>query len=416
MVRIKGRTLAHYFMRLEVAYHEAIALVGFMIFMIIYSQIISGIMLAQSLFFDPMNIPLSREEESHENLYIDEWFYIHERGVDYLMFFLFFHLFRKMYLTTFNLEQESAWKSGVFIFLLVQVTTFFGLVLCCTHLSDITLTIATNAFQTFFMFVGKLYWLLFTDQTLNSDTVVRMAQCHYWLGIITGYFAIDHGIDMHHDWKTEYSLDGITNELSWYDEAFANEVGKFKEAIVVLTIICLYLFTSPEALSYEIFMWGDVGMQVDVRFYGVAPHWYFRPYMAWLITCPYHYSGILGLVMFFVCFYYQPNIVGRRPDAPYGKIKAALMEIVFWIKLKVKKNLIILTKITPDFDLYYQLTYAIFLTFMWYAFSYLPYGRFFNRLGGNPANFVMYAYIYIYLGTNYLRAPQTYFLFQKNAV
>ena len=87
-MRIKGRTLAHYFMRLEVAYHEAIALVGFMIFMIIYSQIVSGIMLAQSLFFDPMNIPLSREEESHENLYIDEWFYVHERGVDYLMFFL----------------------------------------------------------------------------------------------------------------------------------------------------------------------------------------------------------------------------------------------------------------------------------------------------------------------------------------
>jgi len=28
----------------------------------------------------------------------------------------------------------------------------------------------------------------------------------------------------------------------------------------------------PEALSYEIFMWGDIGLMPDVRFYGVAPH------------------------------------------------------------------------------------------------------------------------------------------------
>ena len=152
------------------------------------------------------------------HIYIDEWFYIHERGVDYLMFFMFFHLFRKMYVTSFNLEQEAAWKSGVFVFLLVQVTTFFGLVLCCTHLSDITLTIATNAFQTFFFFKGKLYWLLFTDQTLNSDTVVRMAQSHYLLGLITGYFTLDHGVDMHHDWKVENSFDGMTAELAWCDE------------------------------------------------------------------------------------------------------------------------------------------------------------------------------------------------------
>jgi hypothetical protein len=38
------------------------------------------------------------------------------------------------------------------------------------------------------------------------------------------------------------------------------------------TLIFFYLYTDPEALSYEIFMWGDIGMVTDVRFYGVAPH------------------------------------------------------------------------------------------------------------------------------------------------
>lgn len=48
----------------------------------------------------------------------------------------------------------------------------------------------------------------------------------------------------------------------------------------IITVIFFFMYTEPEALSYEIFMWGDIGMVTDVRFYGVAPHWYFRPFMA----------------------------------------------------------------------------------------------------------------------------------------
>jgi len=32
------------------------------------------------------------------------------------------------------------------------------------------------------------------------------------------------------------------------------------------------MFVDPEALTYENFMWGDIGIMTDVRFYGVAPH------------------------------------------------------------------------------------------------------------------------------------------------
>jgi hypothetical protein len=31
------------------------------------------------------------------------------------------------------------------------------------------------------------------------------------------------------------------------------------------------LYDENEALSYEIFMWGDIGLMTDVRYYGVAP-------------------------------------------------------------------------------------------------------------------------------------------------
>jgi len=85
------------------------------------------------------------------------------------------------------------------LFLLAQVVIFLGLVLCATHLSDITLTIASNAFHTFCFFIGKLYWLVFTDQTLNSDTMTRLAYLHYTLAFVLGYLGVFHGVDMHYD-------------------------------------------------------------------------------------------------------------------------------------------------------------------------------------------------------------------------
>ena len=155
---------------------------------------------------------------------------------------------------------------------MIQVVIFLGLVLCCTHLSDITLTIASNAFHTFCFFIGKLYWMFFTDQALNSDTVTRLAYAHYTLAFILTYYSVHHGVDMHYDWKAEATYDGVKQELMWFDEALTNEIGKSIEFLLAIGLICFFLYAEPEALSYEIFMWGDVGMIVDVRFYGVAPH------------------------------------------------------------------------------------------------------------------------------------------------
>jgi quinol-cytochrome oxidoreductase complex cytochrome b subunit len=84
-------------------------------------------------------------------------------------------------------------------FLLIQGVVFFGLVLCCTHLSEITLTIAANALHTFFFFKGKAYWWLFTDRLLNTDTMIRLAYAHYLAAFFLAFLGLIHGIDMHYD-------------------------------------------------------------------------------------------------------------------------------------------------------------------------------------------------------------------------
>jgi quinol-cytochrome oxidoreductase complex cytochrome b subunit len=153
-----------------------------------------------------MLIPTSRDEEDLDDLYTDDFFYLHERGVDFIFISMLIHLGRKIYLRSFIREQETAWKNGSLLFLIIHVTTFFGLSLCCTHLSDITLTIAANIIQTFTFKYGKLYYFLFTDQTLNCDTIIRCAYMHYILGFACLLLGFVHANTMHYDYK-DMSLD-----------------------------------------------------------------------------------------------------------------------------------------------------------------------------------------------------------------
>lgn len=171
-------------------------------------------------------------------------------------------------------------------------------------------------------------------------------------------------------------------------------------ALVFLTVVFVTLFEEVEALSYEIFMWGDIGLVGDVRYYGVAPHWYFRPFMAWLIACPFHKAGIFGLVYFFVSLYFQPSLHGSSEQAGYGKRALMLLGWLFGRDDMFSSEYTFL-----ESNLYYQLVYFFFIWCALYTTSFLPYGRFFNRLGGNWGFLWAYFFVFFYLGFRFLRRP-----------
>lgn len=333
----------------------------------------SGIMISFSLNCDPMNIPMSRNEEDMEDLYTDDFFWMHERGVDYSYILIYSHMFRKFQLGSFNKKQEGAWKTGVFLLLFLHVVTFFGLVLCCTHLSEVTLTIAANMLHSAVMKYGKIYWWVFPNQELNVDTVMRLMYAHYVTAFLLLAAAIYHSLEMHYDWKDSVHDESQKHEFSWFDDVIKNEVLAYLQVLTYVALISLYLYKSSEPASTELFMWGDVGAVSEIRFYGVTPHWYFRAYMSWLIVCPHHYLGLGGLLFFMLSLYYQPQIKNINRGANGFVVWTNSPTIVF-------------------------LNVAFVLSIL-YAVSYLPYGKFFNRLGGNPATLASFSFILIFLST-----------------
>jgi quinol-cytochrome oxidoreductase complex cytochrome b subunit len=327
-----------------------------------------------------MLIPLSRDEEDINDLYNDDFFWIHERGVDFIFIFLFLHLLRKLFLNSYIKEQEIAWKSGSFLFLIIHVIIFLGLVLCCTHLSNVTLSIAAGILHTITLKKTKIYWIIFTDKTLNTDTIIRLMYLHYVVALYSIYLSFIHAIDMHYDWKNEIFFNGIDIELNWLDYCLKNELNSIIYLLILFFIFSYFIYHDNEALSYEIFMWGDIGIINDVRFYGVAPHWYFRSYMGWLIICPHHYWGIFGLVFFLLIFFFQPNL----------KDKNILNKKCFFLKIK---NL----KLNNEYNFWNLFFFNIFLLSLLYTSSCLPFGRFYNRLNGNYILLLSYYYVFCYL-------------------
>jgi hypothetical protein len=100
--------------------------------------------------------------------------------------------------------------------------------------------------------------------------------------------------------------------------------------------------------------------------------------MAWLIACPFHKTGIFGLLFFFIALYYQPNLHGTTEQNNYGK------RVLLFFGYKVNRvNFFISSYFSIESNLYYQTTYTLFIMCCLYTTSFLPYGRFFTRLGGN---------------------------------
>lgn len=383
---------------MSTAYPSILSLFGFFSLLVVVSQLYTGTLLSFSLVPESMMVPLVRDEEDLENLKIDDIFWLHERGVDLAFIFIYLHLLRKLYLNAFELEQASAWKSGAFVFLIFQGVVFCGLVLCCTHLSEITLTIAANILHTFVLFKTKAYWWFFTDKQLNTDTLIRLAYAHYVLGFFMAYLSVFHALEMHHDWKNESTYDGMESEFLWWDVIFSFETVCFSFALILFTWICWLWFDPQEALSYEIFMWGDIGLVPDVRYYGVAPHWYFRPFMAWLIACPYHKTGIFGLLLFFIIIYYQFNLHGTNEQNNFQQ-----KSLIFWSVKYKRPTFYVATNFNLLWNNYYLFVFFIFVGLFFYTTCSLPYGRFYNRLGGNVGLLLAYLFVFSFLSLSIFR-------------
>ena len=369
--------------RLILPFASVTSIIGFILFTVILIQLLSGFFLAWYFVPEPGLVIDYREEMFDDVRFGWEVFMIHVRGVDVLMIFSYFHIFKKIYLKNYITSESDGWLLGGYAFFWFHYIVGLGITLSASHLSDLTLTIAANVGWSFFNNIHKTYYIIFTNKHLNTDQLVRLMIFHYLTPLYYLTLINLHVMFCHESWDTDSGEwtyeDRSTTYIAWFYDALQKE---FQDACYWSIYVFLYAtFHNMHLIcvSYYFFERWNITEMTDIRFYGVAPHWYFRAFMGILVVSPTHWEGLIWVISYLVLL--------------------AALPIVFNFYHSFSKALFL----TGTAYSYKQtLFYILFLTSLICTTSMLPCGRYYYEpeagYKGNPWVKVSYQYVYFYLG------------------
>ena len=117
--------------------------------------------------------------------------------------------------------------------------------------------------------------------------------------------------------------------------------------------------------------------------------------MAWLTVCPMHVTGIMGLLLMFFTLYHQVALAGT--------------DDFFMVKspTSITSSSVIINKrhLNMDFSLLSQINFYVFVMALLYTTTFLPAGRYYQRVSGNFGMLFSYFYVLCYLTFFNVRSP-----------
>jgi hypothetical protein len=128
--------------------------------------------------------------------------------------------------------------------------------------------------------------------------------------------------------------------------------------------------------------------------------------MAWLTVCPMHLTGIFGLLLLFFALYHQVSLAG---DSDFTIKRSATTDA-----LGKSQTVINTRSLNMDISLINQLMFVMFFMALMYTTTFLPAGRYYQRVGGNFGMLFSYFYVMGYLVFFNLRSPRIFSTYFNN--
>jgi quinol-cytochrome oxidoreductase complex cytochrome b subunit len=223
--------------------------------------------------------------------------YIHANGASMFFIAVYVHIFRGLYYGSYKAPREVLWILGVFIYLLMMATAFFGYVLPWGQMSFWGATVITSLFSALDQLIPHLgsaitTWL-WGDFAVGDATLNRFFSLHYLLPFVIA------GVVMLHIWALH--VPGNNNPLG-IDVKGPQDMVPFHPYYTMKDAFYLALF----ALFFSFFVFfapdffgnPDNYIQANplVTPPDIVPEWYLLPYYAMLRSVPQKLLGVLLLV------------------------------------------------------------------------------------------------------------------------
>ena len=353
-----------------------------MLFSVILLQLLSGFFLGWYYMPEPGLVIELREEMFNDTRFGAEVFYMHVRGVDTIFVLSYVHILKKMYLKNYVTAESDGWLLGGYAFFWFHYIVALGISLSATHLSDLTLTIIANIFWSVFNFTYKTYYIIFTNKHLNTDQLTRLMILHYFTPWYYLYLVKLHVLFCHESWDSDSGEavyeDKSGTYVAWFYDAFLKEIqDAWYWSLYVFVYFTMHHFDAS-TVNYHFFERWNISELDEIRFYGVAPHWYFRPLMGLLVVSPSHYEGLMWMGLWFVLLASLP-IIYNMYHANNSTFHIIPMQV----------------------SMLQTLAFLIFMLSMYCTASMLPCGQYYyapeGGYVGNPWVKFSYQYAYLYL-------------------
>lgn len=256
---------------------------GFLLFLIIYLQIITGILLAFQYTSDINHSYYSVQYTIREVNYGWCLYYMHSSGASFVFVSLTFHISRGLYVSSY-LFRTSLWLSGIVLFLLHMMTTFLGYVLAWGQLSFWGSTVISNIFST-----CSITTFICGGSMISNPTIKRLFIFHLLIPLIIGGLSIVHIFYLHYICSSNTLGFYINNFITFYPYILFKDILGLQYLGIgyTLQIFISYGLSHPDNI---------LEVNTFLTPLHIVPEWYFLNLYMVLKAIPNKTSGITYLI------------------------------------------------------------------------------------------------------------------------
>jgi ubiquinol-cytochrome c reductase cytochrome b subunit len=249
--------------------------------------------------------------------------YTHANVASFFFIFVYMHIGRGLYYSSYKSPRVLVWSIGVIILILMMAIAFLGYVLPYGQMSLWGATVITNLLSAIPIFGQDIVELIWGGFSVNNATLNRFFSLHYLLPFLLAALAVAHLIALHEHGSN--NPNGVTSSGDRY--AF-HPYFIFKDLVTIFAFflaLSILVFFYPNLLGHS-----DNYIPADpmVTPASIVPEWYLLPYYAILRSIPNKLLGVLAMFGSLLILLILPITDLSRIR---GSIFRPAMKFAFWL-------------------------------------------------------------------------------------
>jgi quinol-cytochrome oxidoreductase complex cytochrome b subunit len=295
---------------------------GSLVGLIFSLQLITGIFLAMHY---TAHVDLAFDSVVHiMNDVQNGWLlrYMHANGASMVFILIYLHIAKGLYYRSYLYSRKYLWWSGIVIFILMMGTAFIGYVLPWGQMSFWGATVITSL-VTAIPFIGEnIAFWVWGGFSISNATLVRFFSLHYLLPFVITAIILLHLILLHQAGSTEPTQTNNSDKIAFHP--YYTYKDGFSLAVCLLLFFIIFFFY-PNLLGHS-----DNFIKANplVTPAHIVPEWYFTPFYAILRACPNKLGGVISMGGALLILFILPFFQTKWNSIPSSI--SPLYKITFW--------------------------------------------------------------------------------------